>query len=89
MKVEYSSRFIKDLKVLQGTPSFLKIKELAFELVPATSSYEEISNFTKLEGYENYYRIRVGDYRIGLKAEDDVLVFMRVLHRKEIYRYFP
>jgi len=47
------------------------------------------SHFSKLEGYEHYYRIRVSDYRIGIKIEGDILVFMRVLHRKEIYRYFP
>lgn len=51
--------------------------------------WEEIPHLTKLEGYDSYYRLRVGDYRIGIKTENDVVIFMRVLHRKEIYRYFP
>lgn len=37
----------------------------------------------------DYYHIRVGDYWIGLSGGENVLVFARVLHRKEIYRYFP
>ncbi|MGA1264796.1 MAG: type II toxin-antitoxin system RelE family toxin, partial [Prochlorothrix sp.] len=52
-------------------------------------------NLLKLKGYDTYYRIRVGDYRIGLEVlhQSDSgnleIVFVRVLHRKEIYRYFP
>ena len=37
----------------------------------------------------SYYRIRIGDYRIGIKGEGDVIVLMRVMHRKDIYRVFP
>ena len=40
-------------------------------------------------GNENYYRFRVGDYRIGIVIEEDTVVFVRCLHRREIYRYFP
>ncbi len=89
MKIEYSSRFIKDLKALKGTPSFAKIATLAFEFVETLDSPDEIPHFAKLEGFDQYYRIRIGDYRIGVKLEDDTFIFMRVLHRKEIYRYFP
>ena len=89
MIVEYSTKFVKDLKALHGTPSFIKIRELSFDIIPALQSLAEIPHFSKLEGYDNYYRLRVGDYRIGVKIEGEVLIFMRVLHRKEIYRYFP
>ncbi|WP_417909752.1 type II toxin-antitoxin system RelE family toxin [Candidatus Electronema sp. PJ] len=43
----------------------------------------------KLKGYDTFYRVRIGDYRIGLKLAEDGLIFVRCLHRKEIYRYFP
>ncbi|MFN4254058.1 MAG: type II toxin-antitoxin system RelE family toxin [Saprospiraceae bacterium] len=89
MTTEYSARFVKDLKALRGTPAFAKIRALAFESVPEMDAIDQIPHCAKLEGHENYYRIRVGDYRIGLKMDADVLVFMRVLHRKEVYRYFP
>jgi len=46
-------------------------------------------NIKKLKGEGDYYRIRVGDYRIGMKVNDGVVSFVRILHRKEIYRYFP
>ena len=42
----------------------------------------------KLKG-RDAWRIRVGDYRLGLAFEEEVVVFVRVLHRREVYRYFP
>ncbi len=45
----------------------------------------------KLKGYEEYYRIRFGSYRAGLRIdfEKRVIEFRRVRHRKDIYRKFP
>ena len=37
----------------------------------------------------NFYRIRVGSYRIGVEVEDDVVILLRFGHRSEIYRRFP
>ena len=44
--------------------------------------------FEKLKGYSNYYKKRFGNYRIGAKYEDDTLILSRILHRKDIYRFF-
>jgi len=42
----------------------------------------------KLSGYENRYRIRVGDYRVVYMIEDDRLIvtIIDLGHRREIYR---
>ena len=52
------------------------------------SSLQEL-NLTKMEGAKNAFRLRVGDYRIGLYLEGESVVLSRVLNRKEMYRYFP
>jgi mRNA interferase RelE/StbE len=31
----------------------------------------------------------VGSYRLGLKIVDGEIIFVRVLPRKDIYRFFP
>jgi len=49
----------------------------------------DISNIKKLKADGDYYRIRVGDYRVGLTQDEGMITFVRVLHRKEMYRYFP
>jgi mRNA interferase RelE/StbE len=49
----------------------------------------EIKNIKKLAGFDMYYRIRVGDYRIGIKLEKDIIYFVVVEHRKDVYKTFP
>lgn len=45
----------------------------------------------KLSGAENAYKVRIGDYRVGifLDRETQTLKVVRLLHRRDIYRYFP
>jgi mRNA interferase RelE/StbE len=42
----------------------------------------------KLQGQENRYRVRVGEYRILYEIEDRALLILvvRVGHRREVYR---
>lgn len=89
MKTLYQPTFIKDLKALKSAAVFPQIHKLVFEDIPTYLTLSDISNLKKLKGEENIYRIRVGDYRIGVVIDKDTVVFERVLHRKDIYRYFP
>ena len=89
MKTNYLPTFIKDIKALKSTPFYITIKNLVFNDIFAIQHLSEISNLKKLKGEYNAYRIRVGDYRIGFFYQDDTITFVRVLHRREFYRYFP
>jgi len=42
----------------------------------------------KLKGYENEYRIRIGDYRVRYEIEDEKLtiLLLQCKHRKDVYR---
>jgi mRNA interferase RelE/StbE len=42
-----------------------------------------------MSGAANHFRVRIGDYRLGLREQDSKVYLVRFLHRKEIYRYFP
>jgi len=44
-------------------------------------------NCKKLKGYQNSWRIRVGDYRIIYEIEDKILriLIIAIGHRKDIY----
>jgi mRNA interferase RelE/StbE len=46
------------------------------------------ANVKKLAGYEDRYRLRVGDYRVIYEIMDEQLVILvvGVGHRREIYR---
>ncbi|MEH2406550.1 type II toxin-antitoxin system RelE family toxin [Nostoc sp.] len=66
MNTQYLPSFIKDLKVLKSTLYYKTIKIYAFEEIPQIAKSEEITNIKKLQGYDEIYRIRIGDYRIGI-----------------------
>ncbi|MEI8202294.1 MAG: type II toxin-antitoxin system RelE/ParE family toxin [Bacteroidota bacterium] len=50
---------------------------------------KDIKGLKKLTGYKNTYRIKMGDYRIGVFIENGIIEFARIAHRKDIYKVFP
>lgn len=63
--------------------------QAVIEEVEKAESLGEVNNIKKLKADGDYYRIKIGDYRIGLTISDGVIIFIRALQRKDIYRYFP
>ncbi|MBC6471904.1 MAG: type II toxin-antitoxin system RelE/ParE family toxin [Hormoscilla sp. GM102CHS1] len=88
MNVEFRKNFQKDLLKIIDAQLYERIQEI-IEQVERSENLSEVSNVKKLKGEADCYRIRVGDYRIGIKVNDGVVSFVRILHRKEIYRSFP
>ena len=64
------------------------MKATHFE-VEAADSIHKIRNLKKLASYDTYYRIRVGDYRLGIKIENDTVYSVVLEHRKDVYKGFP
>ena len=89
LEVQYRQAFLKDLKQLKSSTSYQRIYEVAFTTLAAINTLEEISDIKAMKGYSRRYRIRIGDYRIGIEVNDDFIEVMRVLYRREFYRYFP
>lgn len=88
MKVDFKKSFTKDLKKVKEKDLLQLVKGTIQEIEQAPS-FQIVSNLKQLKGGGGYFRVRIGDYRIGLKLEGDTVIFVRYLHRKEIYRYFP
>lgn len=88
MQVEFRKTFKQDLKNLKDGKVLKRIQKVVEE-VELANALSDIRNIKLLQGHEDFYRIRLGDYRIGLFVERETVVFVRVLHRKEVYRYFP
>lgn len=88
MNVQFRASFAKDLRNISNRELLKRVLE-SIEQIERAASPNEIRGITKLKGGRNYYRLRVGEYRIGMILEGDAFVFVRCLDRKEIYRYFP
>lgn len=46
------------------------------------------SGTVKLKGFENFYRVRIGDYRIiyNINHKAQEIILIRVAHRKDAYK---
>jgi len=88
VKVEFKSSFVKDLKKIKEKHLQNQIREL-IEKAESTANITELENMKKISRGDVYYQIRLGNYRIGIKIENNTVYFIRFLHRKDIYRYFP
>ncbi len=90
MKIEFKKSFKEDLKKIKDKKTLQKVKKL-INAIEKAKSLRNIQNMDikKIKGYEDYYRIRLGNYRVGIKLEGDKVIFVRILHRKDIYKYFP
>ena len=88
MDISFKKIAIRDVNNLPNQNKE-EITRILFDKLPKINSIDEINNIVKIKGYNNFYRIRCGNYRIGLKYVDNKIVIIRILHRKEIYRFFP
>ena len=73
-------------KQLMALP--ISLQERLMNAVEKLEDEPRSAGCTKLSGADNYYRIRVGDYRIVYEIHDEALIVLlvRVAHRREVYR---
>ncbi|MBV6395413.1 MAG: hypothetical protein HFACDABA_00989 [Anaerolineales bacterium] len=88
MKTLYEKSFGRDLKKIKDK-RLLKQVQKTISQVESAATITDLPNVKKLEGYATYYRIRVGEYRIGIEILEGQVIFVCFLNRKDIYRYFP
>jgi mRNA interferase RelE/StbE len=88
VKTAFRESFGADLSAISDAALLRRIKKM-IEQVEAATVFQQIPNLKRLEASGKYYRIRIGDYRLGFVFEHSTVTFVRCLNRKEIYRYFP
>ena len=88
MKVSFNPNFARDLKDLKDKALHERVAAVIKE-IEAADKLADIPNVKKIKGYRHVYRIRIGNYRMGIYCESDEVELVRILHRKDIYRKFP
>ena len=87
MKVEYSKAFVKAVKKLSG-----KMTDAVKNTIIETKEAENVSqlnNCEKLVGFQNTYRLRIGDLRafffLRVKSDGDTVIFEYLVPRGQAY----
>ena len=88
MNIDPKRRFLKHLEKITDSTQKEEIGQV-IETVKAAKTIKDIPRLRKLKGYKIHYRIRVGDYRIGLTIVGDLVTLEACMKRKDFYKYFP
>ncbi len=88
MQIEITNKFRKQVEKHTNKRLRLSLHNLLQKVVLA-ESLSDISNLKKLKGHKNIFRIRMGNYRIGIVLNDKTVIFAAFDHRSDIYKYFP
>ncbi len=89
MELLYAKKFSKDVDAIRKKAKIKKALLKVIEKIREAGSLGEVKEVRKIEGYQKYYRIKLGDYRLGIKVTKNRIELIRFLHRKDIYRRFP
>lgn len=77
MYIKYTKIAVKHIEVLDK-PSKQRIK-IAIEKLP-------FGDIKKLTGYDNEYRLRVGNFRVLFSLDNDIIIVKDVLPRGQAYK---
>lgn len=80
MRLEFRGSFSRDLRRVRNTEVLDRVLAVIEQLEAATG-IAEIPSVTRIKsGSGRYYRMRIGDYRLGAALEGDTLHLVRFLH---------
>jgi mRNA interferase RelE/StbE len=88
MKILFEKRFLKDIGTIHEKSVKTHLEAIIAEIEDA-GQLSVLTNFKKLKGHKSAYRIRIGNYRLGFFYENHTVICTRLLHRKDIYKFFP
>ncbi len=84
----YKSSFRKSLSKFKDPKLAVALLKV-IDQVSAAENMTDIDGLKKLKNHKTAYRIRVGEYRIGLVITERSVTFAAFAHRKDIYKRFP
>ncbi len=82
-KISFHSKAVKEFDRLEDN-----VRRRIASRIEALAENPRPVDSVKLSGYKDYYRIRVGDYRIVYSIQDNKLIVLiiRIGARRDIYR---
>ena len=88
MQVEPTRLFRQDMRRLGSAELRGRVDQVIQELI-AADNITEVTGVIRMRARGEHYRIRIGEYRLGITMDGATAVLRRFLPRGEIYRRFP
>ncbi|MBD2139447.1 type II toxin-antitoxin system RelE/ParE family toxin [Anabaena sp. FACHB-1237] len=73
-------------KQLDNLPN--NIQERVYDKISQLAEEPRPDGVVKLKGYDNEYRVRIGDYRLVYEIQDEKLIvlLLQCKHRRDVYK---
>ena len=89
MRVRYKPSFRRDIRRIRNADLHRRIQRKITE-IEAAATINEVPGIGRLRSERgNHYRVRIGEYRLGLIVERDSATLLSFSHRSDFYRRFP
>ncbi len=88
MKIVFSKKIYKDFDNIDDK-ILLKVNEIISILSSIKNLSDIYLSIKKIKWFNNYYRIRIWDFRLWIKIVWDEITLIAIKHRKDIYKFFP
>ncbi len=88
MELRYKRRFERDLRRLRDANLLARVERVIAD-VHAACEIADVRGIAALQGSAVHYRIRIGDYRLGIEIGDGAPILVRFRHRRDFYQGFP
>ena len=88
MQIEITQKFAKQVDKCNDGKIRKRLSEVIKNIL-ISKKLTEIKNLKKLKGHHNIFRIRMGNYRIGIFYKNEKIILAAFDHRSDIYKYFP
>ncbi len=89
MDVEFSKSFDKQTSLFRDKILLKRVSNIIKKVIEC-KTLNEIPNLKPIVGHPGFYRIRFGDYRIGISLEEETVWFHFFGKRDEsTYKKFP
>lgn len=88
MDLEFGRRFARDSRRIDNRKLRGNLQRKIEELERASSLWD-VTGVKKLQFAGDFFRIRIGNYRLGVELKGTTLELIRFLHRRDFYHFFP
>ncbi len=87
MRLIISNRYIREMRNINRVTQYQAAE--ALEQLQNAQTFSDILHLKSLKGHPNYYRLRVGNYRIGLYWDGETFYAERIGSRGDFYKNYP
>ncbi len=89
MKVVFLKIFKEDIGKFKDEKLKAELKQVIIDIKNA-KNLQNIENLNKIKGYYSMtYRVKIGEYRLGLYFQNNVVYLTRFVKKEDVYKVFP